>query len=88
MNVGGQTFIAKSGAGLQLLQLICRAKACVKGVFVSQTPVALKVGGGGARVAPPQSALVRLLCEKPGRFSILVMLLPSLLLRLLLLGVR
>ena len=31
---------AKSGAGEQLLLLDCRARACAKGVFMSQTPIA------------------------------------------------
>ena len=30
---------AKSGAGEQFLLLDCRARACAKGVFISQTPV-------------------------------------------------
>ena len=29
----------ESGAGEQLLLLDCRARACAKGVFISQTPV-------------------------------------------------
>ena len=37
----------KSGAGEQFLLLDCRARACAKGMFFSQTPVQSKLHGSG-----------------------------------------